>query len=97
MIDFQDDLDENLGTCCICGSEEGVINIVSLPYKTFIPGTGWGNVETGLPADGAIAVLCDECMTNFNLENLRDVVYGYALEKQRRPFSELNQNEIFGN
>lgn len=94
--DFEEYPDEDLGTCCVCGCNEGVINIVNLPYKTFISGTGWGNLLTGLPADGAIAVLCDRCFDNFEEKNLKDVVYGYATEKQRRPFSELNQDETFG-
>lgn len=86
-----------LGTCCVCRSSENTFNIVNLPYRTFIPGTGWGNVATGLPMDGAIAVVCDQCMQqDLSLESCQDVVYGYASEKQRKPFSEVIENGRFG-
>ena len=87
----------SLGTCCICRSLENVFNIINLPYRTFIPGTGWGNVECSLPADGAIAVICNDCMQDgFDIESLQDVVYDYAFQKQRKPFLEVTKNEEFG-
>lgn len=48
--------------CCACGElREDVHNVVCLPVKAPIPGTGWGCVECGLPADGALALVCDSC------------------------------------
>ena len=85
----------DLGNCCVCRGKEDVVNIINLPYRTFIPGTGWGNVEHSLPTDGAIAVICDSCMDGFEIVNLQDVVYGYASEKQRRPFLEVTKNGDF--
>lgn len=86
----------SLGSCCACRSSENVVNIINLPYRTFIPRTGWGNVATGLPTDGAIAVICDNCIqNNFDIKNLKDVVYGYASEKQRKPFLEVIKNGEF--
>ena len=83
----------NLGTCCVCRRTIDVVNIVNLPYKTFIPGTGWGNVEYNLPADGAVAVVCNSCIEGFDLEDLVDVVYDYPSQKQRKSFSELTAKQ----
>lgn len=58
---MEDDLD--LGPCCCCGkSKKNVRNIVMLNKKAPIPGTGWGCVVCGLPADGASYVCCDDCL-----------------------------------
>jgi hypothetical protein len=55
-------MDANLGTCCVCGQNGVTVrNIYSLHQKCPTPGKGWGCVVCGLPSDGAIAVVCDEC------------------------------------
>ena len=57
------DLDApDLGPCCHCGGTERVRNIIGLAKKAPAPGTGWGCFVCGLPADGALAVLCDACV-----------------------------------
>lgn len=54
-----------LGKCCSCEQEnDSVRNILMLDKLTSeptLPG-GWGCVVCGLPAMGAVAVLCDECL-----------------------------------
>jgi hypothetical protein len=50
-----------LGPCCTCGTTEGVTNIATLDRRGPIPGRGWGCVVCGLPPDGAVAVLCNNC------------------------------------
>lgn len=57
---------ESLGTCCFCGKGSSVRNILMLDRKGPIPGRGWGCVVCGLPMDGAIAVMCDECVERGN-------------------------------
>lgn len=52
------------GPCCACGGNENVRNIMMLPFKAPVPGTGWGCVVCGLPSDGAFALLCDECLAS---------------------------------
>jgi hypothetical protein len=53
---------ENLGPCCACHKIGPTVrNIIMLNKKAPIPGKGWGCVQCGLEADGAIAVLCDRC------------------------------------
>lgn len=57
--------EEELGilTCCACRqSGPTVRNLVLLPVRAPVPGTGWGCVVCGLPSDGAIAVVCDTCL-----------------------------------
>lgn len=58
-----DDNDFDLGPCCTCLEHRiDVRNILMLPLRAPVPGTGWGCVVCHLPADGAVAVLCDACV-----------------------------------
>lgn len=51
-----------LGPCCICERTHEVVNVVMLAKKAPQPGVGcWGCYECGLPMEGAVAVLCQEC------------------------------------
>lgn len=54
-----------LGSCCRCGSYRHVRNILSVNFKGPTPGRGWGCVVCHLPPDGAMAVLCDKCLADF--------------------------------
>lgn len=51
-----------LGPCCVCERRGGVRNVLQLEFKSPSPGKGWGCLQCGLPADGAIAVVCDQCL-----------------------------------
>lgn len=57
-----EDTGPNLGACCGCGAVDGVRNLVMLTVRAATPGYGWGCLVCGLPSDGAVAVLCDDCM-----------------------------------
>jgi len=57
-----DDID--LGTCCACGGADRVLSILMLNYRAPIAGTGWGCAVCDLAPDGAIAVLCDDCVNH---------------------------------
>jgi hypothetical protein len=52
----------DLGPCCCCGGCEEVNNVVMLPWKGSVSGTGWGCAQCGLPNDGAVCVVCDACL-----------------------------------
>jgi len=55
--------DLGLGPCCACGcTGPWVRNLLCLPYPAPQPGTGWGCFKCGLPMDGALAVVCDNCL-----------------------------------
>lgn len=79
------------GTCCICQSPRRVRNLIMLHRRGPVPGTGWGCFTCGLPSDGAIAVICDQCFdAGGDIEKrLTEVVYGYPADRKRIPFSEL--------
>lgn len=82
----------NLGTCCICGSSENVLNVVCLPFKTKTAGFGWGCFECGLPNDGAVSVLCEDCLGKYeNGTPLKYAVDGYPFENRRVPVEELTE------
>lgn len=81
------------GTCCACECESTpnnpVRNFLLTNCKTPLTGTGWADLEAGLPADGAIAIVCDRCFkTNVRPSHY---IYGFVRDKQRRPIAELNE------
>jgi hypothetical protein len=72
----------DFGPCCACGAEnERVRNVIMLEQKTPAPGSGWGCFQCGLPAEGAFAVLCDECLDLGR--PIRFAVAGEVKNKQR--------------
>lgn len=80
-----------LGTCCICGEEsETVRNIVTVERRAPIPGTGWGCFVCKLPEDGAMAVVCDDCLPPLGGHmELKQVILGNPADKKRIAFDEL--------
>lgn len=83
MSEFSDAID--LGPCCTCGTRSGVRNIVMLEQLAPLPGTGWGCAVCGLPADGAIAVVCDACLE----QPITHACVGYADRGLRVPLTQL--------
>lgn len=74
-----------LGTCCVCGTDQGVVNVMMLNQRGPMPGYGWGCVVCGLPSDGAIAVVCDQCVG----QPIKFVCRGYPGENDRVPVHQL--------
>lgn len=89
-----DDEDDGIisGACCNCLRVARLPIIVMLPRLSPTPGHGWGCVVCGLPCDGAVAVLCDNCEGAAGMP--RFVCTGYATEPGRTPFDSLPP-EIF--
>ena len=85
-----------LGNCCICEGQK-VRNLVMLHYRGPQPGTGWGCAQCGLPPDGAMAALCDDCLKSYQTGEsvLKYVCDGYPRENKRAPLDSLNREEIF--
>lgn len=78
----------DLGACCACGlNKPDVRNMICLDRPARVSGTGWGCAVCGLPADGAVAVVCDDCLVAGR--EIRFVVYGYADRKQRMAVADL--------
>ena len=84
------DADEmDLGSCCDCGTNSGVRNIVMLSFRSPEPGVGcWGCVVCGLPMEGAVAVLCDRCVAS---AGPLMACLGFPRENRRIPYSQLTQ------
>lgn len=78
-------IDQELGSCCGCGRTNGVRNVVLLNVVGPVPGTGWGCLQCGLPADGAVAVLCDDCAERLGpgFDGLRFICEGYPKDDKR--------------
>jgi len=55
---------EDLGPCCACEKRgKSVRNVLMLNAKSPIRKRGWGCAVCHLPPDGALAVVCDACLT----------------------------------
>ena len=85
----------SLGTCCICGAGSGSPAIVMLNQRSPISGRGWGCILCGLPANGAIAVVCGDCCQRRDsgqlavAKDLRWACRGYPATDGRVPVEEL--------
>jgi hypothetical protein len=78
----------DLGPCCSCLKHDPFPdNILVLEKRAPIPGTGWGCFVCNLPHDGALAVVCDDCLRQSR--DLKEAISGYPAEKKRIAFSEL--------
>jgi hypothetical protein len=90
MPDHEEQID--LGPCCFCGKEGPTVrNLLMLHRKAPVAGTGWGCLVCGLPSDGAVSVLCDDCIENG--KEPRFAIADYAPRKLRVPIEQLT--EIF--
>lgn len=84
---------EDLGSCCVCERVgPSVCNVIATEWRAAIPGHGWGCVLCGLPRDGAVYVLCDDCIGPLNSDGLptalfapRFVCRGYPKSDGREP------------
>lgn len=83
----------DLGRCCGCNARLGVRNVVMLEKKSPIPGRGWGCLICDLPADGAIAAVCDHCQRACADRGIDEVLRfacrGYPGTDGRIEYSEL--------
>jgi hypothetical protein len=84
-------MDVDLGPCCACRGASGksTRNLIMLEQLSPLTGHGWGCVYPGceLPPNGALAVICDECL---KLDRpLVDACRGYPAEEGRVPIDAL--------
>lgn len=81
----------NLGPCCNCERTNGVRNIVMLDRRSPTPGHGWGCVVCDLPFDGAVVVLCDDCIA---VSPPKFVCTGYPAADGRTSYADLPPDEF---
>jgi hypothetical protein len=55
-----------------------------LKFRAPFQGKGWGCFVCGLSSDGAMAVICDDCLT-INDQNLEFIIYGSIMDGFRVP------------
>ncbi len=86
----------DLGDCCHCGSRDGVTNIVMLDRRAPVAGTGWGCIVCGLPFDGAIAVICGECVQAVATGKTtpKNVCWGFPGDRARFAYADLPPGEF---
>jgi hypothetical protein len=80
------------GPCCCCETEGPTVrNVLSLHQRSPIAGRGWGCFVCRLPADGAVAVVCDTCLEAMASGNavLVTACRGYPGADGRVPIAEL--------
>ena len=91
MDEFDDSPD--LGPCCACGKEgPDVRNIIMLPRRARVQGTGWGCIVCDLPNDGASVVVCDACLADG--KRFKWAVDGYMADRGRIPIENLPEGSI---
>ena len=91
-IDFEADesVQRDFGPCCACGRDGPTVrNFIMLDKKAPVAGTGWGCFRCGLSADGATAVICDDCLIHSAERKIRFVCRGNPTLKLRTPIEEL--------
>lgn len=71
--------------CCICSAVVVCRNLLMIPKLAPVPGTGWGCAVCGLDPDGAIAAVCDKCVTSYAdpYQVLKLACYGFPLGQDR--------------
>lgn len=75
--------------CCACGVAKRSRNLVMLNQKALTPGKGWGCMQCGLPSDGALAAICDDCASGD--PEIRYCFDGYVTDGKMAPIAELPQ------
>lgn len=89
----------NLGACCICEkNDETVINVIALHFRAPILGTGWGCFKCGMPNNGALVVICDECMETYDGKidtSIKFIVSGYPAKRKRIPIELVDVKDRF--
>ncbi|BAY77933.1 hypothetical protein NIES25_44030 [Nostoc linckia NIES-25] len=79
----------DFGVCCACGNTDIAQNLIMLEYKTPISGTGWCCFTCGLPMDGAVTVVCDDCLRN-KVEP-KYAIFGFPTDKRRIEIEKLTE------
>jgi hypothetical protein len=78
------------GPCCACGRTDVPLrNILMLPQRAPVDGTGWGCFVCGLESNGAVAVVCDACLGSARLVTL--ACHGYATSGERARRADLRE------
>lgn len=92
MSEFMEE-GNDYGACCCCGVADNTVrNLVEVNRRDPFLGSGRGCWIYGLPCDGALAVVCDDCFEDDDL-NITEAIYGHATDKQRIAISKLEPFE----
>jgi hypothetical protein len=76
--------------CCACGKITPIAkNIILLDRRAPVPGTGWGCFICGLKADGAAAIICDDCLKA--KAPIKFALSGYLHERKLIPIETLTE------
>jgi hypothetical protein len=76
--------------CCACGKTNPIAkNIILLDRRAPVPGTGWGCFTCGLKADGAAAIICDDCLKA--KAPVKFALFGYLHERKLIPIETLTE------
>ncbi|NET37401.1 MAG: hypothetical protein F6K19_36145 [Cyanothece sp. SIO1E1] len=78
----------DLGPCCACGKHDNTVrNMLMLEKLAPVPGKGWGCFVCDLPMNGALAIVCDQCLEN--KAELKQAIYDDPAKKLRCDIEEL--------
>ena len=72
--------------CCSCAElKKTVRNFLCVPALGPSPGKGWGCVVCDIPANGAVAILCDDCIAQGD-PPIQFIIEGSAFEGKLIPW-----------
>jgi hypothetical protein len=92
-LDYDELPPEDYGPCCACLKQKPTTrNLLMLPHRASVPGTGWGCIVCSLPPDGAVAIVCDDCLQS--QRELQNVIFGYPMEKQRVGYEAVSHTKF---
>jgi len=84
----------NVGPCCICKREgPSVRNLIAHNYEAPQENTGWGCVVCELRNDGAMSVICDQCLKLWQKDEaeIEFIIDGWPAEKKRMPIDQFEK------
>lgn len=85
---------KDLGNCCGCEKRHPTVrNLVTLDKRIEGERGGWGCVVCDLPPEGAVAVLCDDCIYELkqNRAEIKFACLGYPGENRRIQTAKLTE------
>jgi len=85
----EEEVSLDFGPCCACEKEDPTVrNVLLLPRKAPVPGTGWGCAVCNLPPDGLVCVICDDCLKE--KKQPRFAILDLATKKLRIPMEQIS-------
>lgn len=89
----------DFGPCCICEKDDDTVrNVIALNFRAPTPKTGWGCAKCGRPSNGALVIVCDQCMEDHDKKidtAIKFVIRDFPAKKQRMAIENIDVSQRF--